>query len=412
MSGEGELVKGSWIAIFAGLLNACTVISSAQVDVSVAPSKSLYIAGEPVFVVASITNTGTSDLTIVAPPPDSCISSMTVFVEGLSRSDLTPCADPNTKFCVYDGPPSQLVQIKPGAQYKMQRLMNLFYDLRQAGLYHAHVSFHLEFADRPALEGKYSFQQRNFDQRVALDVENGRAGDLLAAFSPIIIDLESADTIRRQYAQMVMLTLAPRFAEDRILAMADQQDSETAAMPALRKLGTPATINKLESIAFGSSDGDTVHEGQYLSALEQIKYLDERSLLPKLYEVTEENRWQSIRWAAASAAARFGHAEAVPEIAKMLANPDPLIVFAGAEALGDTNSRAAVGILISAIPAAAQGNELLAIVEALGRLTHQKTSSDPKQRGAIHKQWSDWWAMHGANATIYDPETCGVIRQL
>lgn len=132
-------------------------------------------------------------------------------------------------------------------------------------------------------------------------------------------------------------------------------------------LGTPAAINKLESIAFGTSDGDTVHEGQYLSALEQIKYLHDRSLLPKLYEVTEENRSQSIRWAAASAAARVGHAEAVPEIAKMLTNSDPLIVFAGAEALGDTSSRAAVGILISDIPAAAQGNELPAIIEALGR---------------------------------------------
>jgi hypothetical protein len=405
-------VKGSWIVIFAGLLNSCAVISSAQVDVSVAPSKSLYIAGEPVFVVASIVNTGASPLTIVVPPPDSCISSMTVFIEGLTRSDQTPCANPNNTLCAYDGPPSQLVQIKPGAQYKMQRLMNLFYDLRQAGLYHAHVGLHLEYADRPALEGKYSFQQRSFDQRVALDVENGRAGDLLAAFSPIIMDLESADTIRRQYARMVLLTLAPRFAEDRILVMADQQNLETAAMPALLRLGTPAAINKLEPIAFETSDSDTVNEGQHLSALEQIKYLHDRSLLPKLYEVTEENRSQSIRWAAASAAARVGHAEAVPEIAKMLANPDPLIVFAGAEALGDTSSRAAVGILISAIPAAAQGNELTAIVEALGRLTHRKTSSDPKLRGAIHKQWSDWWAIHEANATMYDPEACGVISQL
>jgi hypothetical protein len=353
MFGESLLLKTSWIVFLAGLLNSCSVISSAQVDVSVAPSKSLYIAGEPVFVVASIANTGTTPLTIVVPPPDSCISSMTVFIEGLSRSDQTPCADPNTNFCVNDGPGSQLVQIRPGAQYKMQRPMNLFYDLRQAGLYHAHVSFHLEYADRPALEGKYSFQQRNFDHRVVLNVENGQAGDLLAAFSPIIMDLESAGTIRRRYARMVLLTLAPRFAEDRILALAEQQDLETAAMPALRRLGTPATINKLESVAFKTSDGDTVHEGQQrLSALEQIKYLHDGSLLPKLYEVTEENRGQSIRWAAASAAARIGHAEAVPEIAKMLADPDPLIVFAGAEALGDTSSRAAVGILISAIPAA------------------------------------------------------------
>jgi hypothetical protein len=405
-------VKRSWIVIFSGLLNSCALISSGQVDVSIAPSKSLYIAGEPVFVVVSIANTGTSPLTIVVSPPDSCISSMTVFIEGLSRSDRTPCADPNSTSCAYDGPPAHPVEIKPGAQYKLQRLMNLFYDLRQAGLYQTHVSFHLEYAERPALEGKYSFQQRNFDHEVVLDVENGQAGDLIAAFSPIIMDLESADRIRRGYAQTVLLTLAPRFAEDRILAMADQQDLETTAIPALLRLDTPAAINKLESIAFETSDGDPVHEGQHLSALEQIKYLHDRSLLPKLYEVTEENRWQSIRWAAASAAARLGHAEAVPETAKMLANPDPLIVSAGAEALGDTNSRAAVGILISAIPLAAQGNELPAIVEALGRLTHRKTSSDPKQRGAIHKQWSDWWAIHGANATIYAPDSCGVIRQL
>ena len=61
---ESLLVKGSWIVVFAGLLNSCAVISNAQVDVSVAPSKSLYIAGEPVFVVASIANTGTTPLTI------------------------------------------------------------------------------------------------------------------------------------------------------------------------------------------------------------------------------------------------------------------------------------------------------------------------------------------------------------
>lgn len=52
-------MKASWIVILAGLLNSSSVISSAQVDVSIAPSKSLYIAGEPVFVVALIANTGT-----------------------------------------------------------------------------------------------------------------------------------------------------------------------------------------------------------------------------------------------------------------------------------------------------------------------------------------------------------------
>lgn len=47
-------MKGSWIVLFTGLLNSCAVISSAQVDVSIAPNKSLYVAGEPVFVVVSI----------------------------------------------------------------------------------------------------------------------------------------------------------------------------------------------------------------------------------------------------------------------------------------------------------------------------------------------------------------------
>ena len=81
----------------------------------------------------------------------------------------------------------------------MQRLVNLFYELRQAGPYQAHVS------------------------------------------SPILMDLDSGDRIRRAYAQKVLLTLAPRFAADRILAMADQQDLEAAAIPALRRLGLPFT---------------------------------------------------------------------------------------------------------------------------------------------------------------------------
>lgn len=387
------------------------MISAAQVEVSLAPSKSIYIAGEPVFVVASITNTGTTPVTIVVPSPDSCLSAMTVFIEGLSRSDQPHCADPNTLGCVYDGPGAQLVQVNPGAHYEIQRLLNLIYDLRQAGPYHARVNLHLEYMDQPKVDGKYSFKQRNFENRVVLDIEN-RPGDLQAAFSPVVADLESSDGTRQHYAQVVLLTLAPRFAEDRILALADRQDLTNLAMPALRKLGTPAAIEELESIAFEPQDSDISREGQREQALEQIKYLHDKSLLPRLYAVMEADRWRSIRWAAASAVARIGHGEAVPAIAKMLANPDPLIAFAAAEAMGDTGSRAAVGVLISAVPNASQGNVLPAIAEALGRLTHRETSSDPDQRAAIYKQWSDWWAIRNTSAPIYDPDTCGVIRQL
>jgi hypothetical protein len=48
--------------------------ASAQVDVAIAASKTVYVAGEPVFIGAKITNTSTAVLTMVVPPSDSCLS--------------------------------------------------------------------------------------------------------------------------------------------------------------------------------------------------------------------------------------------------------------------------------------------------------------------------------------------------
>jgi HEAT repeat protein len=131
-----------------------------------------------------------------------------------------------------------------------------------------------------------------------------------------------------------------------------------------------------------------------------------------VFEITAQDRWQTIRWAAATAAARIGHNDSVPIIARMLSSSNPSIAFAGAEALGDTTSRDAVGILISAIPSAKEDNKLPAIVEALAQLTHRTTDSDPVARMAICQKWFAWWSVHHGDADIYDPDDCGTITKL
>ncbi|MGA2648296.1 MAG: HEAT repeat domain-containing protein [Candidatus Sulfotelmatobacter sp.] len=391
--------------------------AAAQVDVAIAASKTVYVAGEPVFISVRITNTSTAVLTIVVPSSDSCESAIDVAVVGLRRSDLPACSDPSEAACAYNGPPAQLVEIKPDTSYDMRRLMNLIYDLHRPQEYQAHIAFSLSYTDQPDVEDSASSEHidyRHFkvEKRVTFSVVEGDAGALKAAFAPVLADVDSDDFNRRWYAQSVLLNLAPPFAEDQIIAWADRADVGQGAMAALRKLGTKRAIEKLEATAFENPNGNDHREGVRQAALAQIEYINDPSLLPKLFEITAEDRGQAIRWAAATAAAKIGHGDAVPIIAPMLASSDPYIAFAGAEALGDTSSRDAVPVLISAIPSALEDNKLPAIIEALTRLTHRTTPGDPAARAAIYRRWSAWWSAHHDDAHIYAPDDCGVTTRL
>ena len=62
--------------------------AAAQVDVAITASKTVYVAGEPVFIGVRIRNTSPAALTIVVPPSDSCLSAIDVAIDGLRRSDL------------------------------------------------------------------------------------------------------------------------------------------------------------------------------------------------------------------------------------------------------------------------------------------------------------------------------------
>jgi HEAT repeats len=392
------------------------VSAAAQVDVAIAASKTVYVAGEPVFISVRIRNTSTAALTIVVPPSDSCLSAIDVAIDGLRRSDLPACSDPTVASCSYNGPPAQLVEIKPDASYDMRRLVNLIYDLRQPREYSAHLAFSLLYTEQPVLEHPSSFEHpayQHFSHQsdVTFTVVEGDANALKAAFAPVVADLDNGDFARQWYAQLVLLNLAPLFAEDRILGWADRADLGQEAMAALRKLGTRRAIQKLEATAFEKPGRNDQREGVRQAALGEIKNINDPSLLPKLFEITAEDRGQAIRWAAATAAARIGHADAVPVIARMLSNPDPYIAFAGAEALGDTSSRGAVPMLISATPSAIEDNKLPAIIEALTRLTHQTTAADPAARIGIYQRWLAWWSVHH-DANIYAPDDCGVVTKL
>ena len=392
------------------------VSAAAQVDVAIATNKAAYVAGEPVFITARITNTSIAPLTIVVPTPDSCLSAISVSVEGLRRFDLPICSDANSAGCAYNGPPAQLVEINPQTSYDMRRLVNLVYELDQPREYRAHIAFSLSYTDQPDVEHSASFEHIdyrhfNLEEDVAFSVVEGDASALKAAFSSIMADLAGDDFKRHWYAQSVLINLAPPFAEDQIMAWADRADVGQEAMAALRKLGTKRAIQKLEAIAFETPNKNDQREGIRQAALAQIGYINDRSLLPKLFEITAADRGHAISSAAATAAAKIGHGDAVPVIAQMLSSSDPSIAFAGAEALGYTTSRDAVGILISAIPSAKEDNKLPAIVEALARLTHRTSAGDPAARLAIYQKWSAWWSAHHDDAEIYAPDDCGFITK-
>ena len=401
-----------FVVVVGCVLTFCMTSFSAPLHVAIAMSKDSYVAGEPVFVNVKVSNAGASPLTIVVPSVDSCLSAVAVIVEDLPRADLPACPDPILfTLCAYNGPGAQRIEILPGRSYEMHRFLGFIYDLRIPRTYRARVSFHLQYADSAKVDQAPNSEKLDDEANLSFKVVSGDVNELRAAFAPILADLECGDFRRQWYAQLVLLNLAPHFAENRILALADRLDVGAAAMPALRKLGTGASIRKLEGIAFEAPDGDLAREQIRYAALDQIRYLNDRSLLPELYAVMTQHRWQSIRGAAASAAARIARGEAVPEISRMM-SVDSEGVFAGADALGQAQSREAVEALISAIPAAGDGNELHAIIEALGTLTHRRSSSDLAQRMNIQREWNGWWALHHADAKIYGPDTCGAMTPL
>lgn len=290
------------LACFLEVFLAC---AAAQVEVAITTNKAAYVAGEPVFIAATITNTTASPLTIVVPTPDSCVSAISVVVEGLRRSDLPACMlGPKTTACSYNGPPATPVEIKPQTSYDMRRLVNLTYELDRPRDYQAHVKFSMLYTDQPVLERPSSFEHptyrhANYEKDVTLTVVEGDEDALKAAFAPVVADLDSGDFARQWHAQLVLLNLAPPFAEDRILAWADRTDLGQEAMAALRKLGTKRAIQKLEATAFEKPGRNDQREGVRQAALTEIRYINDQSLLPRLFEITTEDRGQSIRWAAA-----------------------------------------------------------------------------------------------------------------
>lgn len=401
-----------FVVVVGFVLASCLTSFPATLHVAIAMNKELYVAGEPVFVNVTVSNIGGSPLTIVVPSVDSCSSAVAVVVEGLPRADLPPCPDPILyTLCAYNGPGAKQIEILPAKFYEMRRFLGFIYDLQSPRTYRARVSLHLQYANSAPVGDVSAAETLSQQADLSFQVIRGNAEALRAAFAPTLADLECGDFERQWRAQLVLLNLAPHFAESRILALADRLDVGVEAMPALRKLGTSASIRKLEDIAFESPDGDLAREQIRYAALDQIRYVNDRSLLPELYAVMAQQRWQSIRGAAASAAARIAHGEAVPEISRMM-RVDSEGVFAGAAALGEAKSPEAVEALISAIPAAVDDNQLHAIIEALGTLTHRRSSSDLADRMNIQREWNSWWEVHHADARIYGPDTCGAIMPL
>jgi hypothetical protein len=230
-------MKLRFVVIVGCALSVCVRSFPAPLHVATAMSKDVYVAGEPVFVNVKISNTSGSPLTIVVPSVDSCESAVAVVVEGQPRADLPPCPDPILfTSCTHNGPLARQIEILPDKSYEMRRFLGFIYDLKLPGAYRAHVSFHLQYANGAPVDLVSGAEKLNDESDLSFEVVRGDAEELRAAFAPILADLDCGDFERQWYAQLVLLNLAPHFAENRILALSDRLDIGVEAMPALRKL--------------------------------------------------------------------------------------------------------------------------------------------------------------------------------
>jgi hypothetical protein len=101
----------------------------------------------------------------------------------------------------------------------MRRLVNIIYELDRPREYSAHITFSLLYTEQPVLEHPTSlkhpdYRHSNNERDVTFTVVEGDANALTTAFAPVVADLDSRDFARQWYAQLVLLNLAPAFAED------------------------------------------------------------------------------------------------------------------------------------------------------------------------------------------------------
>ena len=395
-----SVLSGALLGFFA------TASSSAQsVDAGFSREKTDYLVGEPVFVSLAISNKTSEPLWLEFQPPNifAC-GDFTVEVPGAGPAE-------EAWGCGFAGSCGRgLREVSPGKGTILRQLVNQQFRLRQ-GAYSLRAQTTIivrkqNLFDAPTVE------QLSVSDTLGINVRRGNETELKSAFTPIVAELNSRDPVRRAEATAAVTELAPPFLEDLLIDLTKTQFAHSA-ISALRKADTPKTRAALAQIALGSDDSML-----RIEAIQNLGRTKDAAYLPTLFRLMESGN-KAIQNAAAVAAGTLGGATAVQRLSAFIDTGDGEARIAGAEGLGNTQTRDAVPILIGLL-LNADANVRQAAVSSLFLLTHFAAFdgnkwadiSTAESAASVYQRWVRWCGPHGRTCQIHGMADCSSPQPL
>jgi hypothetical protein len=378
----------------------------AQLQGHISTAKSIYLAGEPIYVHFEVTNVGSDAVAYNAGDAyNQGCGEYTIEVTSVPAVAPTSCERQIPIHCS-----SSEQMLAQGETQRQNILVNYFtHEVQKPGEYEIHAQRVLKYRlaeGRPDVPGEGT--EFKLEGRVKIQVVAGNREGLERIYNVYVTNLGARDSEIQTEAERAIVSGAPPWLEDTIVGMLRKSTSREFALLGLKNLNTARSRDELAKIVESTSEFTDENERAvaYLAQMGDKKYYP---LLQNLAQKQDANEAKEY----VMAAAELGGDDALPYLQELLANKDPFARTNGLMGLEKTRCRAAVPLLIAALKDPKPDLEKLA-AQGLETLTHRSAGESargdaPKDQA---KRWEKWWTAEGERAKLYGPGECGEIREL
>lgn len=397
-----------WLVCLAILLSA-PLASAQQFSGRFYPEKQHYLVGEPVIVVLEIQNQSPKDVYF---PSSSCAEHSPKQFE---IENAQPKHEPSLYSCV---PELEFVNCLSGSEevpaegvYRKRILLDGYFNLDSPGRYHVRANRDISLQDTDPLN-LHDSKDLGIDLHIAsqfdIDLRIPEPGELEAAYSKFLDDLESGDLESQGLAAEAIAQNPPAWTEPNLISVANDPFLDNAAIIGLKHLATPGARAKLWEVVRTPARPDGGQPA--IEALGEIGNPDDCAPMLALARASKDYTQAE----AYIMAGRICKDEALGPLGSLIGSDDPQVRAGVAGGLSNTSSRDAVPILITMLLNPDNGAREDA-ADGLEKLTHLESNFDVEDDVAAMKTyeaWMNWWSSKGQTAPRYGPDTCAAPSPL
>ena len=379
------------------------------------PEKKTYLIGEPIIVIAEVTNEGKKLTRIGEPSWGIWDSDRHVWEYGdlkINVENANRIPEPNwdqywgCHLWVLDFAITLYIEILPRESWKEPTILNRVFRIDSPGEYKISASGVVKILSKKRRrKGSVKFKSS-----FTITVKQGTTEELKVAFKPYLKELSRSGEPDSTLAFRAITQTAPLFLEPFFLQwVQDHPFMDHSVLKALHKLNTPTAHKtimdylKKSSETVGRLDPDQFIPGtqaiQFLASTRDPRYL------PALRAFALQGK-NDLRLMAIAGVGRLGGEESILFLESILKSSDARLRQWGACGLGNTGSRKAVPILISALSDLDPDVREKA-AGGISLLTHRFSGPgvwQPEKAAHTSKLWKKWWDKNGSTAEIYRPE--------